>query len=280
MTKSSLLKNDPILWAEIYDSCVTYSPTYFGLSSIKDVQIIPAPVPKQVKSLSSIIEQFWDGMKKINQKLRNDAKYVLTGLSDIDVKNTTLIVKAYQADYATVLFKNSRTQPYNQQLSVEKQQFLDTQFFTVGVEGYVTTDNQQVLFGTRADRGPRAGLHETIPRGLVDYQVDSKNLLIDSLARELQEETNLDFYKDMSTSQPIHIMLGSKFGDCTIVNHMVCKTASIPKAKANPAEHTNLFWLNAQTPKIYREIMDNRIQYNPATIITLEEFYKASKIRV
>ncbi len=280
MTPSTLWKNNPIRWNEIYNSCVTYSPAYFGLSAITDVQIVPAPVPNQIQGLTPLIEQFWRDVTKTNPKLRNDAKYALTGLSDVDVKNNTLIVKSYQTDYATVLFKNSRNQTYNQQLSVEQQQFLDTQFFTLGAEGYVTTDNQQVLFGTRADRGPRGGLHETIPRGLADFELDTTNLIKSTLARELQEETGLDFKEDIRSYHPTHVIVGSKFGDFGIVHYMVCKTASIPKVKPNPKEHTALFWLNAQTPVVYEQIMATRTQYNPATISTLEEYHKRGNIRL
>lgn len=239
-----LLKDNPSVWEELYQSNAISPLDEIGFSDVEEIKIELTDTPAILRSLEEQIHTFWEEFTNVQPKARNDLKYGLRGLEDVEKNNTILTVRVFPTNYATIRFKNSRGEKYNARLTAEQREFLEHHFVTPGAMGYITI-GEDYLMGVRAGPGARVGLTENVPSGLLD----PPDNFTTGLARELHEETNLALEQDIAEQRLTHINHGPKYGDFTLIYKLQAYPTAREKAHPNPEEHTWLFWENLNTIK-------------------------------
>jgi|SRR3989344_6416194 len=277
---SNKWKDNPCLWEEIYESNTTHRVAKL-FSKFDKVSVEPKETPEVLKGLKPIVDEFWEKAKSQNPNLTSDPKYGLRGLEDVELIDRVLTIRPFVTDYALVRFKNSRSS--NEGLTSEQVDFLDNHFLTLGVHGYLLgncyspalDEEFPVLYlAERVDKGPRAGLIETIPQGLVDPEKDgyAGDIFRKALARELKEETSLELEENIEENGLTHINIGSKYGDFTLVSRLKKRSGAV---RLNPNEHKDDIaksFYSFYSDSVLDYIRNlGRNSFNPVTIKLLEE---------
>ncbi|HLC71144.1 MAG TPA: NUDIX domain-containing protein [Candidatus Nanoarchaeia archaeon] len=250
-------------WEELYESNNTIILDELGLGNFSQTKVIVTSKPEELQSVEEKIQQFWANFVQSHPLARDDLKLGVRGKEDIYVQEGILVVKAFPTSYAAVRFKNSRSKEDTKNLDEEQQDFLDNHFLTIGAGAYVTADNQYLL-GKRATGVARSGLVEYVPQGLADPHGEEnlENIFDITINRELEEETGLGL-GDISERKSTHVNIGPKYGDFTLIYHIAVRLEAVVKVKANPYEHTNIFW---KTEDALQELMcRDRYAVTPVT---------------
>lgn len=265
-------KDDPVTWEKMYHSNNTLKLEEFGYRNVTKSRIEVAEKPPVLQQLQGQITTFWDEFSSNRPAVRNNPKYSLRGTEDIAVDGDTLVVRVFESDYATVRFKNSRNDDLNRHLTAEQRDFLDNHYLTMGVGGYVRSEDS-FLVGLRTDqdRGTRDGMLEYAPQGLVEPSNQKNDVLRNALGKELNEETGLgmgDFLCYTST----HLNIGQLFGDFTLIYGMDIKASS--QGKERPSEeHARLEW---KTSSELHGLINGNDRYilSPVTVALLEKLLR------
>ncbi len=259
----------PAQWEELYQSNNTITLDELGLGKFSETRVIITSKPEELQSIEEKIQQFWANFVRSHPQARDDPKLGVRGKEDVYVEDGILVVHAFPTSYAAVRFKNSRVEEDNKDLNEEQRDFLDNHFLTIGAGAYVTAGGKYLL-GKRADGVARAGLIEYVPQGLADPHGEKslENIFEVTINQELEEETRLR-PEDISERRATHLNIGPKYGDFTLIYQMTVSPEAVAKVKANPSEHTDIFWKKEDA---LRELMHgDRYSVTPVTVALLEK---------
>ena len=267
---SNKWKDSPELWKGIYDSNTTSRIGDLGFGTFERTIVeVRREIPEELKGISSLVEGFWNefsASRPAGSKPTNDPKYGITGMNDVSIDGKNLILNVFECGYADIRFKNSRDKRYDEKLTPKQREFLNN-LLVLGVVGYVQSDSRY-LFGVRSDAGPRGGLVETVPQGLVDLLKDkSEDIFYSALARELKEETCLDMAEDISDKTITHLQVGPKFGDFAVISRLRLKSGREEKVRES-REHTKLYFGKLSTDD-FKD--DKKYAFNPVTVALFEK---------
>jgi len=262
----------PAQWEGLYHSNTTLTLAELGLGAFTKARVIVTEKPPLLQSLDREIESFWEKFVQAHPSARNEPKLGIRGPEDLYLDDENLIVKSFLTSYAAVRFKNTRAAEDNQKLSDEKRDFLDNHFLTLGAGAYVTL-SRDYLLGKRAEGVARAGLVEYVPQGLADPRSEEslENIFEDTVKKELKEESGLEI-TDILQSKATHVNIGPKYGDFTLIYRMIIDQKARSKVRANPKEHTDIFWRSKE--RILEMMQQDQYALTPVTVALFDKIIR------
>lgn len=255
-------KDYPEVWDNFYQDQDTRRWEEIGFPSLFSTKIVLADKPKELSALQSKIDAYWQEYAGSRPEAVNGKMYATTGRDDLNFEQDTLLIRAYQADYATLLVKLS-TQAG---LTLEERAFLDAKVRFLGVTGFIQ-DGDKYLAGQVAKRNMKQDLWETIPMGSIDYGLhEQEDPFRQTLEKEAKQETNLDLAQDFDVVQPWGFNFGPQAGNGTIIYRLQLHTSVREKIRCS-AEHLQLRWTTRE------EVLGPQLRYtwNPVTVCLMEK---------
>ncbi len=255
-------KDYPEVWDDFYQDQDTRRLEEIGFPSLFSTKIVLADKPKELSALQAKIEAYWQEYAGSRPEAVNGKMYAMTGREDLNFEQDTLLVRAYPANYATLLVKLSTKEG----LSNEEKEFLDTQVRFLGIAGFIQ-DGDKYLAGQVAKRNMKQDLWETIPMGSIDYGLhEREDPFRKTLEKEAKQETNLDLARDFAMNQPWGFNFGPQAGNGTIIYRLQLNHSAQEKIRCS-AEHLQLRWATRE------EIIDSQLRYawNPVTVRLMEK---------
>ena len=249
-------KDDPPAWEEGYRDQDTRLLTKLGFPMLSSTKIVLVEKPLELLALQEKIDKYWQEFAASKQNAFNGQLYAMSGWNDFEYDGNTLIAKAFETNFATLLLK----QDARGKVTPEEQEFLDSKIMFLGSSGYVQ-HKDNYLVGQVARRNIKQDLWETVPQGSVSHGFHRHDdPFHKTMAKEAMEETSLDLGEDFEVVLPWGINIGPKVGNCTLIYRLQLKPSSLEKVKCSP-EHLALEWRSKQ------EILDpaNRYTLNPIT---------------
>lgn len=277
-------KDDPVAWEKFYDDQNVVSLACLGFPSFEKTRIIPEEKPEVFYSLESRIEEKWKAFQAENPKSFNAPKNGVRGREALDVDGKTLVIRAYETDFASLIYNLNRDDGENSTLDSEQRHFLDNNLHFLGVSGYMGLTLGAIRHG-RIQHDPqkrvylcgkadglkiKKGMWELLPSGFVDPGYNCK----EALDQELEQETGLCFTDDILSSKPTHMNFSPKYGNCSLVYDLFLDPISGGNGmiKCSP-EHELLGWL---TPQFMMD-RENRYVMNPVLLKIIENLHPELK---
>ena len=229
-------KDNSALWDDFYHGHCTQRLGELGFPAFSSTKIVLKERPSELQDLQGKIDTFWQNYNAANEGARNGKLYALSGWDDFEYGRGTLMVRAYETNFATLLVKTSK-----EGLTSKEAEFLDKKVMFLGSGGYIQNDNKY-LVGKVAKRNVKQDLWESVPQGFVSYGFHHhEDPFRKTLEKEGKEETALDVAFDFEIVRPYGINLGPRAGNCTIIYHLQLRSSSLEKIKCS-SEHLDLRW--------------------------------------
>ncbi len=211
-------KSDPALWEEFYQDQDTQRLDEFGFPALSSTKIVLRDKPEELQDLQGKIDAYWQSNLANNPKANNGHMYAMSGWSDIDYVDSTLIIHAYETDYASLLVKLNK-----EGATAEEAKFLDDNMMFLGASGFIRYNflgYECYLAGQVAKKNIKQDMLESVPQGLVPYGFhEQEDPFRKTLEKECLEETSL-IPANFSLIRPWGVNVSPRAGNFTLIYEM------------------------------------------------------------
>lgn len=259
------LLNDSAYWDSFYAQYKFPSLKELGFTGFKRVEVEVVEPPVVLKDLQSLINDFWGEFVADNPGAKRNPKFGVTGVESVEVAERALKVRAFEMDYATIVFGSDRRgEKYDSQLTAEQRHFLQTQLATLGIIGITKDQNGRYLIGTKAGTRVTGGLKEPLPMGMVDPNKTPTGFdpFMSGLLNELNEETGL-YLRHLDRIEPTHFSIGMGYEDFALIFDLKLRPGAEELVKIS-SEHSEAAFMDRQ-----RVGQLNKYEMNPVLVGSL-----------